>query len=63
VFLIWFMIILVVIEATKRIANKEFVKEPLIMVITAACGVLINVMLYNILHGGETHSHGLMHGH
>ena len=32
------------------------------MLITAVAGMLINIILYKILHGGSNHSHGLMSG-
>lgn len=63
IFIVWAMVIFIMIEATQRIINKEFVERPAIMVITAIAGMLINVILYNILHGGSSHSHGLMSGH
>lgn len=63
IFIVWAMVIFIMIEATQRIINKEFVERPAIMLITAIAGMLINVILYKILHGGASHSHGLMSGH
>lgn len=63
IFIIWFMVIFIIYGATERIINKEFVERPAIMLITSIAGVLINVILYNILHGGDEHSHGLLSGH
>ena len=59
--IVWFLVALVIFEATTRIINKEFVEKPKIMAITAFCGVVINIALFKVLHGGATHSHGLMH--
>ncbi len=33
------------------------------MLITAGGGLLINIILYKILHGGASHSHGLLNDH
>lgn len=60
IFIVWTMVLFIIYEATLRIINKEFVAKPAIMLITAIAGLLINVILYKILHGGSSHSHGLM---
>lgn len=58
-FIIWVLAIFMFYEATTRIINKEFVKEPLVMLIVAAVGLPINIVMYFVLHTGG-HSHGLM---
>jgi zinc transporter 2 len=60
IFIVWTMVLFIIFEATLRIINKEFVEKPAIMLITAIAGLLINIILYKILHGGASHSHGLM---
>lgn len=32
----------------------------MIMLITAGGGLLINIVMYKVLHGGANHSHGLL---
>ena len=59
--IVWALVLIVLIEATLRIVNKEFVREPKIMAMTAGFGVVVNIVLFKVLHGGATHSHGLMH--
>jgi zinc transporter 2 len=67
-FIIWVLVIFVFFEATERITNKAFVEDPFIMLITASAGLVINIVMYKILHGAD-HSHGLLsdgcqgHGH
>jgi solute carrier family 30 (zinc transporter), member 2 len=60
IFIVWTMVLFIIFEATNRIINKAFVELPAIMLITALAGLLINIILYKILHGGSSHSHGLM---
>lgn len=60
IFIVWAMVLFIIIEATQRILNNAYVERPAIMLITAIAGLLINVVLYKILHGGSHHSHGLM---
>lgn len=44
-------------------------EKPFIMLISAGAGLLINIGMYKVLHGGASHSHGLLsdgcagHGH
>ena len=59
-FIIWGLAFFLIYEATLRIINKEFVKEPLAMLIVAAAGLPINIIMYFVLHSGGSHSHGLM---
>lgn len=63
IFIVWTMVIFIMIEATERIVNKAIVERPGIMLITAIVGLIINIILYKILHGGASHSHGLMADH
>lgn len=67
IFIIWFLIIFVMYEATLRVINKDFVEKPFVMLIAAGGGLIVNIAMYKILHGGATHSHGLLaddcHGH
>ena len=63
IFIVWAMVLFIIYEATLRIVNKEIVKQPVIMLITSVVGLLINVVLYKILHGGSSHSHGLLNDH
>lgn len=51
-FIIWALAIFLIYEATMRIINKEFVKEPKVMLIVAAIGLPINIVMYFVLHGG-----------
>ena len=59
--IVWMLVLVVTIEATSRIMNKEFVRQPKYMVITAGLGVVVNIVLFKVLHHGAGHSHGLMH--
>lgn len=59
-FIIWGLAGFLIYEATMRIVDREFVQEPLAMLIVAAGGLPINIIMYFILHSGEGHSHGLM---
>jgi len=58
-FIIWFLAIFMFYEATVRIINKEFVAEPVAMLIVGVAGLAINIIMYFVLHSGS-HSHGLM---
>lgn len=58
IFLIFVMALLLYYEATTRIINKVYVKEPLAMLITAAVGLVFNLILAKILH---TPTPGLAH--
>lgn len=58
-FLIWFLAVFMIYEATDRIIYKVFVAEPLAMLIVGVGGLAINIIMYFVLHSGD-HSHGLM---
>lgn len=58
-FIIWALAFFLIYEATVRIINKEFVKEPKVMLIVAGIGLPINIIMYFVLHDGG-HTHGLM---
>lgn len=49
-----FLTILLIYEATERIINKVPVKDPLIMVITAAFGLFCNLVMAKVLHTSPT---------
>jgi zinc transporter 2 len=59
-FIIWVLTIFLIYEATLRIINKEFVEQPLVMLIVGVGGLFVNIIMYFVLHGGGGHSHGLM---
>ena len=59
-FIIWALAFFLIYEATLRIINKIYVEEPTIMLIVAACGLPVNILMYFVLHSGGSHSHGLM---
>jgi len=62
--LIWGLTILLLYEATTRVVNKTIVSDPLIMVITAAGGLVCNFAMAKVLHSSPGHSHaGHDHGH
>ncbi len=58
-FIIWFLAIFLIYEATVRIIEREFVAEPTAMLIVGAGGLVVNIVMYFVLHSGS-HSHGLM---
>ena len=67
VLLIWGLAAWLVTEAVKRILHPEKI-NPLIMLITACIGLIINITMAKVLHGGldghsHKHSHGHSHGH
>ena len=52
---------MLIYEATERIINKIPVKDPLIMVITAAFGLFCNLIMAKVLHTsptGDDNNHG-----
>ena len=59
-FVIYILLFYVVYEATLRIMDKEFVEKPFVMLITAGAGLLVNIIMYKVLHGAGSHGHGLM---
>ena len=56
-FIIWALALFLIYEATKRIIDKEFVKEPIAMLIVASAGLSINIIMYFILKCGSSSSH------
>lgn len=58
-FIIWILAIFMIYEATLRVIDKEFVEEPLAMLIVGVAGLAVNIIMYFVLHSGS-HSHGLM---
>lgn len=59
-FIIWALAFFLIYEATGRIINNDFVKEPMVMLIVACAGLPVNIAMYFVLHTGGAHSHGLM---
>jgi Co/Zn/Cd efflux system component len=49
-FLIWTLTLFLIYEAILRIVEKEAVTEPLIMVIVASFGLVVNLVMAKILH-------------
>ena len=63
VLLIWGLAAWLLTEAVKRVLYPEKI-DPLIMLITACIGLVINITMAKILHGRvDGHSHGHSHGH
>ena len=64
VMLIWGLTVWLVFEAVNRLFNPVVVNGGLMM-ITAAIGLLVNLVMGKILHshGGHGHSHGHSHDH
>jgi Co/Zn/Cd efflux system component len=60
IFIIWILILFVAYESTLRIINKEFVEDPMIMLITSVGGFFINLVMYKVLQNGAHHSCGLL---
>mgnify|MGYP000863080843 CR=1 FL=1 len=59
-FIIWCVTVFLLYEATLRIINKEFVEDPKVMLIVAGGGLVINIIMYFVLHTGPGgHSHGI----
>ena len=59
-FVIYILLFYVVYEASFRIVDQEFVEKPFIMLCTAGAGLLVNIVMYKILHGAGSHGHGLL---
>ena len=59
-FIIWVLILFVVFEAAQRIIDREHVEKPFVMFITACGGLIVNIVMYKVLHGAESHGHGLL---
>jgi zinc transporter 2 len=60
IFIIWILIFFVLYESTHRIIDREFVEEPMAMLITAGGGLIVNIVMYKVLHNDSNHSHGLL---
>ena len=61
IMLIWVLTAILLYEAINRFIYREFHIEPLVMMIVAISGLLINLSMAKILHsapGGHGHSHG-----
>ncbi|KAF2363753.1 Cation efflux protein [Trinorchestia longiramus] len=66
VLLIWLITGVLVYAAVERVITMDFEVEADIMIIIAAIGVVMNIVLGLVLHagsGGHGHSHGLGGGH
>eukprot|EP01084_Bolivina_argentea_P307029 530621_1 len=61
VFLIWVLTIWLVYEAITRLIKPEHVNGE-IMFIVACCGIVVNIAMGMVLHGGHSHG-GHHHGH
>ena len=63
--LIWGLTFILLYEATIRVINKEIVKDPLIMLITAVFGLVCNLVMAKVLHssptGGNDHGGNIFH--
>ena len=63
VLLIWGLSAWLFVEAVNRVLNPKKI-DPLIMLITAIIGLIINITMAKVLHGGlDGHSQGHLHGH
>lgn len=58
--LIWALTIVLVYEAIQRVITPEEV-DGLVMLITAVCGLVINILLTRVLHQHSGHSHSHDH--
>ena len=57
-FIIWSLTLVVLVEATERIIEKAVVNNPEVMLIVAAGGLAVNIVMYFVLHTGSGgHSH------
>ena len=60
--LIWALTLVLIYEAVLRVITPQEV-DGLIMLITAGCGLMINIVLTKVLHQHHGHSHGHDHHH
>jgi len=60
--LIWALTIVLVYEAVQRVITPEEV-DGLVMLVTAVCGLVINILLTKVLHQHSGHSHAHSHDH
>ena len=58
--LIWALTLVLVYEAVQRVITPETV-DGLVMLITAGCGLLVNIVLTKVLHHHGSHAHGHSH--
>jgi len=64
VLIIWVLTGILVYEAIMRVKEQKYEIDPIIMLVTSAVGVAVNIILGLTLHGsGHGHSHGLGGGH
>lgn len=55
--IIWVVTIILLIEATERVINKEAVKEPKWMLYTSIFGILCNLVMVKIIHSDTSFGH------
>lgn len=62
--IIWVVTIILLIEATERVINKEVVKEPKWMLYTSIFGLVCNLVMVKIIHSDAHFKHeGCSHDH
>jgi Co/Zn/Cd efflux system component len=59
-FIIYVLLLFVLFEATERIIARDHVEKPFVMFITAVGGLIVNIVMYKVLHGADHHGHGLL---
>ena len=50
IMIIWAITVFLIYEATTRIINKTYVDNPVIMLITAGGGLIVNLIMAKVLH-------------
>jgi len=63
VVLIWGLTLWLVVEAVDRIQNQDFEINQDFMLYTSIFGLISNLLMMKVLHGGHGHSHDGGHGH
>jgi len=64
VLIIWVLTGILVYEAIMRVKNEQYELKPLVMLITAGVGVIVNIIMGVTLHDTHGHAHGGGgHGH
>ncbi|KAJ1352365.1 hypothetical protein KIN20_008688 [Parelaphostrongylus tenuis] len=59
VFLIWIVTVVLIVLAIQRMINQDYDINSTVMAITAAIGVVVNLIMGIVLYfGGHSHSHG-----
>ena len=53
IILIWAITVFLVVKATTRIIEHTYVENPLIMLITAICGLVVNLIMAKVLYNSE----------